>query len=70
MLAPAQTPQGIIAKLNAQVVKILTAPEIAQRLAGEGADPAPGPPESLAKFMRVETERLKKLIKFAGLKPT
>ncbi|MBI4192473.1 MAG: tripartite tricarboxylate transporter substrate binding protein [Betaproteobacteria bacterium] len=70
MLAPARTPQGIVAKLNAQVVKILTQPEMAQRLAGEGADPAPGPPESLAKFMRVETERLKKLIKFAGLKPT
>ncbi|MBI4191821.1 MAG: tripartite tricarboxylate transporter substrate binding protein [Betaproteobacteria bacterium] len=70
LYVPAQTPQGIIAKLNTQVVKVLTQPEMAQRLAGEGAVPAPGTPESLAKFMSVETERLKKIIKFAGLKPT
>ena len=69
LFAPAKTPQPIIAKLNVQVVKILKAPEMAQRFAAQGADPAPGSPEELTKFMRAEFARLQKLIKSAGIKP-
>lgn len=69
LFAPARTPQPIIAKLNAQVVKILKEPEIQQRFASQGADPAPGTPVALTRFMRTEFERLKKLIKSADIKP-
>ena len=69
LFAPAKTPHEIISKLNAHVVKILREPETAQRLASQGAQPAPGTPAELAKFMRQESERLKKLIAYAGMKP-
>jgi tripartite-type tricarboxylate transporter receptor subunit TctC len=68
MFAPAKTPKDVIAKLNAQVVKILTDPEMAQRMASQGAEPRGTTPEELARYMRVEFERWKKVIKAAGIK--
>ena len=68
MFAPAGTPRDIIMKLNAQVVKILTDPEMAQRLSSQGAEPRSTTPEALAAFMRVESARWKKVIKTAGIK--
>ena len=68
MFAPARTPGNIVAKLNAQVVKILAEPEMAQRLASQGAEPRSSTPAELATFMRDETERWKKVIQSAGIK--
>jgi tripartite-type tricarboxylate transporter receptor subunit TctC len=42
---------------------------IAQRLTSQGADPAPGTPEELGKYMRSDHERWKKVISSAGIKP-
>ena len=68
MFAPARTPAEIITKLNAQVVKILADPEMAQRLASQGAEPRSTTPAELAAFMRVEAVRWGKVIKTAGIK--
>jgi tripartite-type tricarboxylate transporter receptor subunit TctC len=68
MFAPAHTPQNIVTRLNAEVVKILAAPEMAQRLASHGAEPRSSTPDELLKFMRNESERWKKVIKSAGIR--
>jgi len=68
LFAPANTPKDIIAKLNTEVVRILQDKDIAQRFAREGAEPAPGTPEQLAKFMRAEHEQWKKTIAAAKMK--
>ena len=68
MFAPAKTPRDIIVKLNKQVVQILAAPEMSQRLASQGAEPRSSTPEELTRFMQVESERWKKVIKVAGMK--
>jgi tripartite-type tricarboxylate transporter receptor subunit TctC len=68
LFAPVAVPKEIIAKLNAEVVRILQDKEVAQRFASEGAEPAPGTPEQLAKFMRAEHEQWKKTIAAAHLK--
>ena len=68
LFAPAATPRAIIAKLNAQVVSMLAEPELAQRLAVQGADPQSSTPEGLARYMHEEHERWKKVIKSAGIK--
>ena len=49
LLAPAHTPDAIIAKLNAETVRILQSPEVRQRLAQLGAEPQP---QSAAEFGR------------------
>lgn len=50
------------------LVKILAEPEMAQRLASQGAEPRSSTPAELAVFMRDETERWKKVIKSAGIR--
>jgi len=69
LFGPAKTPRAIVSMLNAHVVKVLHEPALHERLATQGAQPAPGTPEDLARFMREESARLKKLMAFAGLKP-
>ncbi len=68
LFAPAATPKDVVAKLNAETVRIMQDPGVAQRLMSEGAEPAPGTPEELAKYMRAEFEQWKKTIAAAKLK--
>jgi tripartite-type tricarboxylate transporter receptor subunit TctC len=68
LFAPAATPKDVIAKVNAEVNRILQDKEIARRLISEGAEPAPGTPEDLGKYMRAEYEQWKKTIAAANLK--
>jgi tripartite-type tricarboxylate transporter receptor subunit TctC len=69
LFAPSGTPVGHIAKINSRVVKALNEPDIAQKLIAQGADPAPGSPAELGKYMRTDHERWKKVIGSAGIKP-
>ena len=68
MLAPAATPKDVIAKINADSVRILSQPDMVERFASQGAEPAPGTPEALAQFMRAEHDGWKKVIKTANIK--
>ena len=68
LFAPAGTPKGIISQLNAQVVKALSEPDLSQRLASQGAEPSPGTPEGLARYMREDHERWKKVIKASNIR--
>jgi tripartite-type tricarboxylate transporter receptor subunit TctC len=68
LFAPAKTPAAIVTKVNAAIVKILGEAEIAQKLSSQGADPAPGSPEDLARYMRTDFERWRKVIRNAGIK--
>src|SRR4051812_18805267 len=63
LFVPRATPQGIVAKLNADVVKVLSEPRLAQRLINDGLDPTPGTPAELTAYIRAETERFSRLIK-------
>lgn len=69
LFAPAKTPAATVKKVNAAVVKALNTPDVAQRLSAQGADPAPGSAEELARYMRADHERWKKVIRSAGIKP-
>ena len=66
--APARTPKDIIAKINADVLKVVRSPELAERLRAEGSDPVGNSPEQYAAFLRDEIAKWSKVIKFAGVK--
>jgi tripartite-type tricarboxylate transporter receptor subunit TctC len=68
LLAPAGTPAALIARLNAEVGKALGAPDLRQRFAAIGVDPAPSSPEALDQLIRKETALWTKVIQAAGLK--
>jgi Uncharacterized protein conserved in bacteria len=68
LFAPAKTPPAIVRKMNDMIVRILREPEVAQRLSAQGADPAPGTADELARYMRMDDARWKKVIQTAGLR--
>ncbi len=69
MLAPANTPNKIISRLNAELAKVLTAPEIKEKLGAGGFQPAPSTPPQLDAMIREALERWGKLIPELNLKP-
>ena len=69
ILAPANTPRPLTAKLNAEVNRALLLPEIGQRVNGSACEPAPANTgESFAVVIRRDVEKWQALIKSAGLK--
>ena len=69
MFVPAKTPPEIVAKINAEIARILNAPEVKARLVPQGMDIATGSPEALARIIREDDERWGKVIRDAGVKP-
>jgi tripartite-type tricarboxylate transporter receptor subunit TctC len=68
LLAPAKTPRDIVARLNAEVGKILGGRELGERLVREGVEASPGTPEQFAKFIDEEIAKYARLVKAAQLK--
>jgi tripartite-type tricarboxylate transporter receptor subunit TctC len=66
---PAKTPNDIVTRLNAEIVRILATPEAKARLASVGIETFTSTPEGLAQFQRVETAKWAKLVKAAGIEP-
>ncbi len=69
MLAPAATPRELIVRLNAELTKALTAPDLKERLGAAGIEPMTSTPEQFAAFIKSETVRYAKVVKDAGIKP-
>lgn len=56
LLAPASTPNDVVARLNGAVNAILAMPDVKERIAALGAEPAPGTPEQFAARVRKEVQ--------------
>jgi tripartite-type tricarboxylate transporter receptor subunit TctC len=67
LCAPAAVPKPILAQLNTDLHKALTAPDVQRRLMEQGVDPAPSTPDQFAVFIRAETEKWAKVVKDAGV---
>ena len=65
LCAPAATPPGVIAKLNADLTRALNAPDVQRRLAEQGVDASPSTPQQFAAFIRAETEKWARVVKEA-----
>jgi tripartite-type tricarboxylate transporter receptor subunit TctC len=66
--APARVPQDIIAKFNAELVRVLALPDIKEKLTSQGTDPVANSPQESAKWFAGEHARMAKLIKDTGFK--
>jgi tripartite-type tricarboxylate transporter receptor subunit TctC len=67
VLAPGGTPRPIIARIHAEVRKILFSADVKSNLSGEGADPIGAGPAEFAALLKAETERWGKVVKQAGI---
>ena len=63
LLAPSATPAAVIRRMNAEVVKVLRAPDVDARLTDLGAVPAPSSPEQFAAILKRDGESWGKLIR-------
>ena len=68
LLMPAKTPREIIVKLNREIVKILRLPDVRERLAVQGAEPAGNSPEEYAALLKADLARWAKVVKMANIR--
>ncbi len=66
LLAPAGTPKEIVDELNRAVNEILRQPDLAQRLAADGADPGSGSAAEFQDFIRAELDKWARAVKSSG----
>ena len=69
LLAPAGTPREIIARLNAEVIKLAATPDYRAQIEKLGFEPFTSSPEKFSAFMKAELGTWGKVIKAAGIKP-
>ena len=69
IVAPANTPADIVARLNAEVAKVLQAPETRDKFASMGADLSIRTAEQLGALMKADFARWAKMLKDAGVQP-
>lgn len=66
---PAGTPPAIVAKLNAEVQKIVAQPEVKAKMESLGLEYAPNTPAQFTEFQKAEQARWAKVIKDGNVKP-
>ena len=69
VLVPARTPAPVIGRLHSEIVRILRAPEVSERLAAsQFAEPVGSTPEQFAAFIETEIAKLANVIREAGIR--
>ena len=68
MFAPAKTPRPIVNQLSSEVARVLGLPEIRERLLSRGSVPKPSTPDEFDAFLRVEVQKVGKVIRDGNIK--
>ncbi|CAN5593394.1 tripartite tricarboxylate transporter substrate binding protein [soil metagenome] len=68
LVGPAGLPADIVARINAEVVKIVARKDVQDKLSLEGSVPATGTPQQFAAYIRAEHAKWGALIREAGIK--
>ncbi len=66
VFAPAGTPAGIVNQINVALRNALVTPELRERLARMGAEPAPSTPAGFAALVQAELAKYRDIVKFSG----
>jgi tripartite-type tricarboxylate transporter receptor subunit TctC len=68
LVAPARTPASVVARINAEVNKILTSPDVREKFAAEGGGPVGGSPQEFAALIVRDYAKWRKVVKDSGAK--
>ena len=63
---PAGTPQAVVQRVNAELLKVLALPEVRQRLLNLAATPEPGTPAQMRSWTLSEAKRWREVVKQSG----
>jgi tripartite-type tricarboxylate transporter receptor subunit TctC len=67
VLAPSGTPRPVVMRLNAELVRVMHAPDLKERLAATGTEPKTSTPEEFADYIKQEIGKWGKVVREAGL---
>jgi len=70
LFAPAGTPPAVVARLNAEVNKVLQMPDVRAKIEQGGATPIGGTSEQFAEFVRTDYAKWGQIVKATGIKLT
>ena len=68
LIAPPGLPQAVLAKINAEVVRIIKAPEMQKKLAAQGVLPIASTPGEFTAVIKTEQDKWAQVIKAANIK--
>ena len=68
VIAPAATRKDVVAKIHAEIAKVLNTPEMKERFASQGAEVTTRTPDELGRFIATEKDRWAAVVKAANLK--
>jgi tripartite-type tricarboxylate transporter receptor subunit TctC len=68
VIGPANMPQPLVAKLHADLIKVLNMPDIRTRIESDGSEPVGSNPEDFRRFMHADMEKWSKVVKESGAK--
>jgi tripartite-type tricarboxylate transporter receptor subunit TctC len=68
VFAPAGTPPDIVKRLNTEIVRIINSPDVREKLAALGAEPAPNTPEEFAALVKADVAKWADVVKKSGAK--
>ncbi len=68
MFTTAKTPTAVVGKLNAEIKRALTLPDVIERLGTAGVEIQTTSPEEWGRFVQSEIEKWAKVVKTAGIK--
>ena len=66
LLAPVKTPRPIVNQLSKEIARVLSLPEVKERMLSLSALPKPSTPEELDAFIASEVEKLGKIVRLSG----
>ena len=66
-MLPKGTPHAVVERVHAATVKAMSAPQLREQVANQGAEARTSTPVAFARFVRDEYERLATVVKLAGI---
>lgn len=69
LVAPAKTPQEVVAKLNREVVALLNQADVKDLLFKQGIEAAAGTPEEFGAYMKSEITKWRRVVQSSGATP-
>lgn len=68
VMVPAGTPAPVIARLNAEITKVLADPALREKFASQGLEVVTGTPQQFGEFVKKDTERWREAVTASGAK--
>ena len=69
LIAPKNTPAPIVARLNAEITKIVNRPEVRSEWAKQGASAMVMTPEEFGRYLNEDIAKWERIVKISGAKP-